>query len=91
MKVIFGLQPLWHQFWCSNLSRGALGGPPKPLASDYRRSVYMAQSETEVVYVDELNAAKYINNIAKFVDTKNTPNKFISLNVWQSYRSGVRT
>ena len=51
----------------------------------------MAQSETEVVYVDELNAAKYINNIAKFVDTKNTPNKFISLNVWQPYRSGVRT
>ena len=51
----------------------------------------MAQSETEVVYVDELNAATYINNIAKFVDTKNTPNKFISLNDWQPYRSGVRT
>ena len=48
----------------------------------------MAQSETEVVYVDELNAAKYINNI---VDTKNTPNKCISLNVWQPYRSEVRT
>ena len=51
----------------------------------------MAQSETDVVYVDELNAVKYINVIAKFVDTKNTPNKCISLNVWQPYRSGVRT
>ena len=51
----------------------------------------MAQSQTDVVCVDELNAAKHINVIIKFVDTKNTPNKCISLNVWQPYRIGVLT
>ena len=51
----------------------------------------MAQGETEIIYVDELNAAKYINIISKFVDTKNTANKCISLNVWQPYRIGVLT